>query len=45
MPPSGPALSDAEAAALLSWLRGAWGHAAAPVAAREVERLRPVPVE
>jgi mono/diheme cytochrome c family protein len=45
MPPSGPVLSDAEAAALVSWLRGAWGHAAVPVEAREVERLRPVPVE
>jgi mono/diheme cytochrome c family protein len=45
MPPFGPELDDREAAALLTWLRARWGEAAAPVAPREVNRLRPVPVE
>jgi mono/diheme cytochrome c family protein len=45
MPPSGPELDDREAAALVSWLRAAWGHRASPVEAREVNALRPIPVE
>jgi mono/diheme cytochrome c family protein len=45
MPPYGPLLDDREAAALVSWLRQAWGHRAAPVGARDVAPLRPVPVE
>jgi mono/diheme cytochrome c family protein len=45
MPPSGPELDDREAAALVSWLRVAWGHRASPVDARDVNALRPIPVE
>jgi mono/diheme cytochrome c family protein len=45
MPPFGPVLDDREAAALVAWLRGAWGNGAAPVTPREIGRLRPVPVE
>ena len=45
MPPFGPELDDREAAALVSWLRERWGGGAAPVLPRDVNRLRPVPVE
>jgi mono/diheme cytochrome c family protein len=45
MPPAGPGLDDREAAALLSWLRNSWGHAAPAVSPREINALRPVPVE
>ena len=45
MPPFGPRLDDREVAALVSWLRQAWGHRAAPVEARAVAPLRPVPVD
>ena len=45
MPPSGPELDDREAAALVSWLRATWGGGASPVDAREVNALRPIPVE
>ena len=38
MPPQG--LTDVEAAVLMSWLRSAWGHAFAPVAAGQVRRWR-----
>jgi mono/diheme cytochrome c family protein len=44
MPPFGPQLDDAEAAALATWLRQAWGHRASPVDARTVNALRPVPI-
>ena len=40
MPPFGQALDDAEIAALLTYLRSSWGNQAAPVQAREVNRLR-----
>lgn len=45
MPPFGPELDDREAAALVSWLRATWGRGASPVDAREVNALRPIPVE
>jgi mono/diheme cytochrome c family protein len=45
MPPFGPELDDREAAALVAWLRAAWGHRASPVEPREVNALRPIPVE
>jgi mono/diheme cytochrome c family protein len=45
MPPAGPVLDDTEAAALISFLRNAWGHAAPATLAREVNALRPIPVE
>jgi mono/diheme cytochrome c family protein len=40
MPPFGQSLSDAEVAALATFVRGAWGNAAAPVTAVEVQGLR-----
>jgi mono/diheme cytochrome c family protein len=40
MPPFGHSLADAEIAALLSYLRSAWGHAAAPVSPLDVLKLR-----
>jgi mono/diheme cytochrome c family protein len=45
MPPAGPVLDDTEAAALISFLRNAWGYAAPATPAREVNALRPIPVE
>jgi mono/diheme cytochrome c family protein len=45
MPPAAPTLDDREVAALVGWLRNAWGHAAPSVDAREVNALRPVPVD
>jgi cytochrome c553 len=43
MPPFRLQLSDRDAAALLTYLRGAWGHRAAPVTALEVSRVRETP--
>ncbi len=40
MPPFGGVLDDAEIAAVLTYVRGAWGHHAPPVSALEVLRLR-----
>ena len=40
MPPYVLALSEQELADLLSFLRAAWGHQAAPVSALDVQRLR-----
>lgn len=40
MPPFGPLLSDPELAELLSWMRTAWGHQAAPVSTVDINRLR-----
>ena len=40
MPPFALTLSDAEIAALLSYLRGAWGHGASEVAPLDVVRMR-----
>ncbi|RPH46821.1 MAG: cytochrome c [Burkholderiales bacterium] len=45
MPPAGPGLDDSEAAALMSWLRNSWGHTAPATTAREINALRPIPVE
>lgn len=40
MPPFGPVLDDAEIAAVVSYIRGAWGNAARPVSTLEVLQLR-----
>lgn len=40
MPPFAMELNDAEVAALLSYIRGAWGHRAAPVSELEVTQQR-----
>ena len=40
MPPFGPVLDDADIAAVVSFVRGAWGNHAAPVSALEVMHLR-----
>ena len=40
MPPFEQTLNDAEVAALLTWLRSAWGHQAAPVSPLDVLRRR-----
>ena len=40
MPPFGQALTDAEIAAIASFVRGAWGNAAPGVTALDVQRLR-----
>ena len=40
MPSFGWKLSDDEAAAALTYIRNAWGNAAAPVAASDVKRAR-----
>ncbi len=45
MPPFGHALSDAEVAALVSYIRNAWGNQAASITPDEVARYRAVPVE
>jgi mono/diheme cytochrome c family protein len=45
MPPFGPALSDAEVAALVTYLRNSWGNHAPAVAAYDVDRYRSVPLD
>ena len=45
MPPFSHVLDDAEVAAVLTYVRGAWGNAGAPVSALEVNRYRNVPLE
>jgi mono/diheme cytochrome c family protein len=45
MPPFGPALSDDEVAALVSYLRNSWGNHAPAVAAYDVNRHRSVPLD
>jgi mono/diheme cytochrome c family protein len=40
MPPFGQSLSEAEVAALATFVRSAWGNSAAPVTALEVQRVR-----
>jgi mono/diheme cytochrome c family protein len=40
MPPFVLTLDDAQTSAVLSYIRGAWGNAAPPVAQIEVQRLR-----
>jgi mono/diheme cytochrome c family protein len=44
MPPFGPALNDGEVAAVVSYIRNAWGNRAALVSAAEVGRYRSVPL-
>lgn len=39
MPPFAQTLTDAEVAAIASFVRSAWGNAAAPVTALDVQRL------
>jgi mono/diheme cytochrome c family protein len=45
MPPFGHALSDAEVATLVTFLRASWGNAAAPVSSADVNRYRSVPLD
>ncbi|HVK96035.1 MAG TPA: cytochrome c [Noviherbaspirillum sp.] len=45
MPPFGPVLSDTEVAAVVSYLRNAWGNRGELVTPTEVERYRGVPTE
>lgn len=45
MPPFGPALSDAEVAAVASYVRDSWGNKAGLVSAVDVSRLRGAPAE
>ena len=45
MPPFGPVLSDPEIAALVSYIRGAWGNQAGGVSPLDVSRYRTVPVD
>ncbi|HEV7813733.1 MAG TPA: cytochrome c [Janthinobacterium sp.] len=45
MPPFGPVLSDAEVAALVTYLRNNWGNQAPAVAAYDVNRYRSVPLD
>jgi len=45
MPPFGPQLENHEVAELVGWLRRAWGHPGGAVSPRQVDRLRPVPVQ
>ena len=45
MPPYGPVLSDAEVAAVVSYIRHSWGNNAALVSPLDVSRYRAVPIE
>ena len=45
MPPYRPLLSDAEVAAVVSYIRNAWGNRAAVVSPTEVDRFRSAPLE
>jgi mono/diheme cytochrome c family protein len=45
MPPFAQALGDDEVAAVVSYIRQAWGNQAPPVAARDVGRYRQTPVD
>ena len=40
MPPFAPSLSDVEVAAVVTYIRTAWGNRGAPVTAREANALR-----
>ncbi|MPW06082.1 c-type cytochrome [Paraburkholderia sp. CNPSo 3155] len=44
MPPFGQELNDAEAAAVVTFIRTAWGNHGLPVSAREVNELRKAPL-
>ena len=45
MPPFGNILSDVEVAALVSYIRNAWGNEASMVSANQVNHYRPVPLD
>lgn len=45
MPPFGPSLNDDEAAALLSFIRNAWGNHAPMVTTQQVNRYRTLPLD
>lgn len=45
MPPYGPALSDSEVAAVVSYIRNSWGNKAPIVSAAEVNRYRAIPLD
>jgi mono/diheme cytochrome c family protein len=45
MPPHSQALSDAEVAAVVSYVRASWGNAARMVTPAEVNNYRPVPLD
>jgi mono/diheme cytochrome c family protein len=45
MPPFGNLLSDEQAAAVLSYVRNAWGNQASMVSSSQVNRLRPVIID
>jgi mono/diheme cytochrome c family protein len=40
MPPFSHVLSDSDIAAVISYIRGAWGNAAEPVSAFQVQQYR-----
>ena len=45
MPAYGPLLNDGEVAAVVSYLRSAWGNTAPPVSANDVNKYRSVPLD
>ena len=45
MPPFGPSMSDTEVAAVVSFIRNAWGNQGAPVSSVEVARYRGAPLD
>ena len=45
MPAYGPLLDDGEVAAVVSYLRNAWGNTAPPVSANDVNKYRSVPLD
>ncbi|AMP16400.1 c-type cytochrome [Collimonas pratensis] len=45
MPPYGPALSDSEVAAVVSYIRNSWGNKAPIVNSAEVNRYRAIPLD
>jgi mono/diheme cytochrome c family protein len=45
MPPFSHVLNDAEAAAVVSYIRASWGNTAPPVSAAEVNRYRSTPLD
>jgi mono/diheme cytochrome c family protein len=45
MPPFAQLLSDDEVAAVVTYIRAAWGNRGTPVSAREANRLRTAPLD
>jgi mono/diheme cytochrome c family protein len=45
MPPFAQLLSDEEVASVVTYIRGSWGNAAAPVSGVEIAGARGVPVD